>query len=102
MRPKLILFDYGNTLLSEPGYDTLRGEEALFKYIKSNPRGVTPRAANDFAQEIFGEIRKARKLGFELHETQYLKLLYESLDIEFTIPYDEVEEVFGITHPPAV
>jgi hypothetical protein len=34
--PKTTLFDYGNTLLHEPDFDFLRGEEALFRHIKSN------------------------------------------------------------------
>lgn len=100
MRPKLILFDYGNTLLSEPGFDTLRGEEAIFKYIKSNPRGVTAREANDFAQKVFGEARAARRLGFELHELQFLQLVYEYLGIEFTIPYSEIEDIFWYNTSP--
>ena len=33
-KPKMILFDYGHTLLYEPGFDTLRGVEAIFKYVK--------------------------------------------------------------------
>lgn len=42
MRPKMILFDYGHTLLYEPSYDFLRGEIAAFRHVRENPRGVTP------------------------------------------------------------
>jgi len=34
-KPKMALFDYGYTLLCEPGFDFLHGEEALFMYVKS-------------------------------------------------------------------
>ena len=42
-KPKMILFEYGHTLLCEPEFDFLRGEEALFEYIKHNKNGLTPR-----------------------------------------------------------
>jgi len=41
-RPKMILFDYGGTLLCEPEWDMLRGEKALFEHIVSNPHHYTP------------------------------------------------------------
>ena len=31
-KPKMIIFDYGHTLLCEPGFDFLRGEQSLFEY----------------------------------------------------------------------
>lgn len=31
--PKMILFDYGHTLLYEPGWDSVRGNEELLKYV---------------------------------------------------------------------
>ena len=35
-RPKMILFDYGGTLLCEPEWDMLRGERAIFEHIVAN------------------------------------------------------------------
>ena len=29
-KPKMIFFDYANTLAYEPGFDAVRGERALF------------------------------------------------------------------------
>ena len=52
-KPKMILFDYGHTLLYEPGFDFLRGEEALFQYIKSNKKGLTPKQVYEFSQKLF-------------------------------------------------
>ena len=51
--PTMILFDYGHTLFYEPDSDFLRGEEELFKYIKSNKRGLTPKQVADFSAELF-------------------------------------------------
>jgi putative hydrolase of the HAD superfamily len=46
-KPKMILFDYGHTLLYEPNFSLLRGNEALFEYIKNNKNGLTPKQVND-------------------------------------------------------
>ena len=92
--PKMIVFDYGHTLLYEPGYDALRGEEALFKYVKSNKNNLTPKQVCDYSQELFAKIGAARELGLELHERQFQKFLYEYLEIELSITLSEAERVF--------
>lgn len=34
--PKMIIFDYGHTLLYEPGWDAVRGNAELLKYVTKN------------------------------------------------------------------
>lgn len=92
-RPKMIIFDYGHTLLYEPEFDFLRGEQAVFEYVKENPQQVTPEEVYAFGMKLFEELGKCRKLGFELHEGQMLKCKYDRFGITFTIPLDEVEKV---------
>lgn len=92
--PKMIIFDYGHTLLYEPDFDTLRGEKALFKYIKSNKNNLTAKEVNDFSLKLFAEIGAARQLGLEIHERQFQRLLYEYLEIELSITHTEAERVF--------
>lgn len=92
-KPKMILFDYGHTLLYEPGWDYLRGEEALFQYIKSNKQGLTSKQVGNFSQELYEKIKVVRDMGLELYERQFQKMLYEYLEIEFTIPLSEAEIV---------
>jgi len=93
-KPKMILFDYGHTLLFEPEFDTLRGQEALFQHVKCNKNNLTPKQANDFAQELFATTSAVREIGFELHEWQFQRLLYEYLEIELSISFHEAESVF--------
>lgn len=93
-KPKMIIFDYGFTLLYEPNFNTLQGEKALFKYIKSNKNDLTPEQVNDFAQELFYKISNIRQLGMEFHQKQFMKLLYEYLEIEFSISIEEIEKIF--------
>lgn len=92
-KPKMIIFDCGQTLLCEPESDFLRGEEALFKYIKSNKNNITPKQLHDFAQELFEKISVVREAGMEFHERQFQRLLYEYLEIEFSISLQEAEKI---------
>ena len=94
-KPKMILFDYGNTLLHEPGFDMRRGEKALFKYVKSNPRQLAPEQVSDFSEKLFKqEISAVRSAGFDLHERQFLQFLYEYLEIELSVSLEEAEMIF--------
>lgn len=93
-KPKMILFDYGHTLLYEPGIDFLRGEEALFRYIKRNEKGLTPKRVYDFSQQLFKKIGAVRELGFELHQWQFQRFLYNYLQIEFSVSPSEAEKIF--------
>lgn len=93
-KPKMILFDYGNTLLCEPIIDTLHGEEALFTYIKSNKNNLTPKQVNEFADELFSKTQEVRNIGYEIHELQFQRFLYEYLEIELSISLIEAERVF--------
>ena len=40
--PKMIFFDYGQTLVSEAAFDGVRGTAAVMRYAVSNPRRLTP------------------------------------------------------------
>ncbi len=92
-KPEMIIFDYGHTLLYEPGFDVLRGERAAFSYIVENPRHLTAEQVSTAVQELFGELQGLRESGIEIHEWQFMRLAYESLGIKFCISYPELEEV---------
>lgn len=93
-KPKMILFDYGHTLLYEPGLDFLRGEKALFQYVVKNKNNLSPEEVTAFSGRLFEEIGNVRAIGMELHERQFQRLLYEYLGIELSIPYEEAELIF--------
>ncbi|MHB1453569.1 MAG: HAD family hydrolase [Saccharofermentanales bacterium] len=90
-RPKMILFDYGHTLLYEPGFDFLLGEKKLAEHIRSNKYGVTSEQVTAFAAKIFTEIGEARQLGLEINERQFQRFIYEYLGIEFSISLEAAE-----------
>ena len=39
--PEMIMFDYGHTLLQEPGWNPRNGINALMQYVIHNPNGYT-------------------------------------------------------------
>lgn len=92
--PEMILFDYGHTLLSEPGSDPLRGQRALSPYVTRNPRGLGTEEICAFSTQLFKEAGAARAGGFELHNFAFQRLLYESLGIEFSLSWAQAERVF--------
>lgn len=81
-KPKMILLDYGHTLLYEPEFNSLRGVEALSKYIKSKRNNLSPKQVDDSSQELFAKIGAVREMGSEMHEWQFQRFLYEYLEIE--------------------
>lgn len=92
-KPKMIIFDYGHTLLYEPEFDFLSGEKEVYKYIIKNPYQYSADEINRFGEELFQKSDACRKQGFELHERQMLRLKYEYLGIELGISYTEAEKI---------
>jgi len=92
-KPRMIIFDYGHTLLYEPEFDFLRGEKEVYKHIVKNPKQLSIDAINKFGEELFKKSNICRIQGFELHEWQMLRLKYEYLGIELDISYAEAEKI---------
>lgn len=93
--PKAILFDYGHTLLYEPGWDAVRGNEALLKYVTKNPNNCTIEDVRKGAELIFGKhVESVRKIGYDISGQVGDKVLYEYLGIEFSLTPLEMETVF--------
>ena len=92
--PEMIMFDYGHTLCHARGWDTLKGQKALFEYVVYNKNNITPEEVAAFSDKLFGMTREARNIGFEIHERQFQRFLYDYLGIGLSISYDEAERVF--------
>ena len=93
--PKMILFDYGHTLLYEPDWDSVRGNAELLKYAIKNPNNCTLEDVRKAAELIFGKhIESVRKIGYDISGQVGDKVLYEYLGIEFSLTPLEMETVF--------
>lgn len=93
-KPSMILFDYGLTLIQEPDFDPLRGDRALLPYITKNKNGISVEEISAFARRAFLDAETARAAGFEVHEHTLLRLLNDSLGLEYSITIEEQERVF--------
>ena len=93
--PKMIIFDYGHTLLYEPDWNTDRGNEALLKYAVRNPNNCTAKDITRGAELIFGEhVTKVRMQGYDISGQIANRTLYDYLGIEFSLSPVEMETVF--------
>jgi len=103
-KPKMILFDYGDTLCAESDVDFLRGYEALMPYIKRNKNNLTPQQINNFDQEMYDKIAgDIHDIGYEVHEWPLLRFTYEYLGIELSISIPEAEMIlWNAASPGAV
>ena len=93
--PRMIIFDYGHTLLYEPGWDSVRGNAELLKYVTKNPNNCTLDDVVKGAELILGKnIENVRKIGYEISGQIGNRALYEYLGIEFSLTPLEMETVF--------
>lgn len=93
--PKMIIFDYGHTLLYEPDWNTGRVNSALLKYAVKNPNNCTVEDITKGAEIIFGEhVEKVRKYGYDISGQIANRTLYDYLGIEFSLSPVEMETVF--------
>lgn len=92
--PEMILFDYGGTLLCEPGWDMLRGEKALFEHVVKNPHHYMPEELCSWERNYYQSLQPIRDFGAEPTEIQMLRLKYELHGITLDISYEEAEIIF--------
>lgn len=88
--PEMIFFDYGHTLLCEPGWDSLRGNREVLRLATRNPRGITPEEMNAMAQKVYGEnLASVRAIDCELSGISGERFLHEYLGLEFNMPTEK-------------
>lgn len=93
--PKMILFDYGYTLIREPKFDSECGTEALLKYAVRNKNHLGAKEISVFSDRLFERISSpSRMIGLEFHNHMFQKLLYEYLEIDFSLGPVEIEKIF--------
>ena len=92
-RPRMILFDYGGTLINESDFSFREGEKAVFQHVIRNPRGLSPEMVSDYETDFFRSLRPVRDLGYEPHEFQMLRLKYEMNEIELDISLEDAEQI---------
>ena len=98
-RPKMIMFDYGQTLISEGKFNGEAGTRAVLKYAKRNPSQISAKALEEFAKTLNREIGRydpdvRKSLTIEVHNHLFQNFLYQYFDIEIDLSSEEMEKVF--------
>lgn len=105
--PKMILFDYGQTLLDESGFDPVNGTAAVMEHAIENKYGLTPERVQAEADAILAEIGRVNANGkctcpIEMSVYPFDAYLYESNGIKLSISYNEAERIFWDVAAPGV
>ena len=91
--PEMILFDYGHTLLYQPGFNTSNGNKAIYPYINKNPRNISLEEYDRTINELFAKIKAHRGSILEIHEHNFLRLAMEYMDISYSVSIEDAEEI---------
>lgn len=97
--PKMIIFDYGQTLVDEKSFDALKGTKAVLSEACNNPFNVSAEEINDFAGELDNDINRnssdsEKSALLEIHNHIFQNYLYEYFSIKLTKSPQEVERIF--------
>ncbi|UTC61280.1 HAD family hydrolase [Treponema sp. OMZ 787] len=93
--PKMIIFDYGNTLIYEKELDLHRAYKALYAQIHKNLDKISFASFYEKGMAIFEKVRsRALQNDLEIHTHSFYNCLFQSLNIEFELSYTELELLF--------
>ena len=98
-RPKMILFDYGQTLADEGRFNGIKGTEAVLRHAARNRHGFTAAQVQAAADEINAELGRfdpARRHLFQVEAPNHMftAYLYESMGIELPLTAREIDRIF--------
>ena len=88
--PKMILFDYGQTLVAEQKFDGVKGTEAVLRYAVRNKYHLSAEQVQARANEINQELgrfdpEKRHLFQIEIPNAMFTAYLYKSLGIEIAL-----------------
>ena len=100
-KPEFIMFDYGQTLVKEGGYDGAAGFDSILRYASANPMGVTGaelQAEEEKLNEELGRFNPAtrHKRLLETPEESVNRCLFAKFGVEFPSDCDlrDLEPIF--------
>lgn len=105
--PKMILFDYGQTLGNENGFDPVRGTAAVMQYATQNKYGYTAKEVQDQADKLLFELgrtdpQRRHLLDMEMPNHMFTAYLYESMGVTLPLTAAEIDRIFWNAAAPAV
>ena len=103
--PKMILFDYGQTLIEEQKFNRLEGLNVLLGKATKNPNNISAEEVFDFYTELNVEIGRegdGKKFfnSIEVHNYCFQNYLYDYFGIEFNLTQNEMDRIFWDASAP--
>ncbi len=93
--PEMIMFDYGHTLLQEPGWNPRNGINALMKYVSRNPYGLTVDDIMPYVNNLVKiDLPEIKRRGYDVTWKSTARFLSELLSIELSINLEAAEIIF--------
>ncbi len=105
-KPKMILFDYGQTLAAEERFDGVKGTAAVMRHASENKYGLTPEQVQQEADAInkelgrFDPVLRAQNV-VEIPNHMFTAYLYESLGIRIDLAPEDLDRIFWDAAAPA-
>ncbi len=98
-KPKMVLFDYGQTLVNEAMFDGVKGVREVLKYAEDNKYNLSAEQVQSEANTINNDLgrfdpMKRHLFQVEVPNHMFTTYLYESLGIKITLTSDEIDRVF--------
>lgn len=94
-KPKMIIFDYGNTLIFEKELNLKRAYTQLYAFISKNPDKISVDEFYKKGNETFDRIKtRALENDIEIHQHIFYNAFFQNLNLEFELPYVELERIF--------
>lgn len=106
-KPKMILFDYGQTLVNEKKFDGIAGCRAVLQYATKNKYNRTAeevQAAADAINFELGRFDPKRRHLFQIEVPNHMftAFLYQSMGIELSLTPKEIDRTFWDAASPGV
>lgn len=106
-KPKMILFDYGQTLVNEKKFDGIAGCRAVLQYATKNKYNRTAeevQAAADAINFELGRFDPKRRHLFQIEVPNHMftAFLYQSMGIELSLTSKEIDRTFWDAASPGV
>lgn len=102
----MIMFDYGQTLGNEDGFDPVKGTEAVMQYATKNKYGYTAKQVQDRADELLFALgrtdpQRRHLLDMEMPNHMFTAFLYESMGVTLSLNAAELDRIFWNAAAPA-
>lgn len=103
MLPKLLIFDYGETLGHEDDFLAREGFAAILPYAVENPLNAgADKLFQDYRSAYFELRKEAHRLGLELPNIRRWQWLFDIYGLKFSRSMEELEEIFWNAAAPCV